>query len=399
MRFAFRKSKSQVAYSAISIRSGTADEPAKLEGLAHLTEHMLFKGTTKRSATSINNRLERLGGELDAYTAKEETVIYSTVLKEDVAKAIDLLFELVFTSVFPEKELEKEKNVVADEINLYKDAPSDYIFDDFEKYLFKGSPLARSILGTVASLKRITASDIREYVADRFIPSNMTLSVVGDFEVVHIQTLAERLLRKYVSGHALPSEAKPNGMSVPINVFDQELIKRNHQANCIIGATGYSLYDKRRAALILMINLLGGPSANSRLNALLREKNALVYGVEASYTQYRNTGLVTIYFGTDKNNLEKCRRLVMEQIQKIKSEPLSAYALKAAKKQLLAQLAISSENGEVQALAIGKSVMNYGFYHSDKQVREMIENVTAQEIMDVACDIFADGKISILAYK
>ncbi|MBP5210521.1 MAG: insulinase family protein [Bacteroidales bacterium] len=401
MRFAFKKSHSQVAYCALSIRSGTADEPQKYSGLAHLTEHMLFKGTDKRNATNINNRLEVLGGELNAYTTKEETVVHATVLKEDISKAIDLLFEIVFRSTFLAKELEKEKAVVIDEINLYKDSPSDYIFDDFEQFLFDSHPLSRPILGTVSSLKRIQSEAIVKYVSQNFTPDRMSFAIVGDFDKEAILKTTAKILKKYTD-NPLTDDNQPIAGSTaaePVfKPFNKTVAKHNHQANCIIGCTGYSLYDERRIALILLINILGGPSSNSKLNSTLREKKALVYAVEASYTQYSQTGAVTIYFGCDKNNVEKCKDLVLGELKKVKENPMSESALKTAKKQMLAQLAVSSENGEVQALAIGKSVLVFGNYLSDEQVRAKINAITAQDLITVANDIFADEKLSYLFY-
>ena len=401
MRFAFKKSHSQVAYCALSIRSGTADEPQKYSGLAHLTEHMLFKGTDKRNATNLNYRLEVLGGELNAYTTKEETVVHATVLKEDIAKATDLLFEIVFRSTFLARELEKEKAVVIDEINLYKDSPSDYIFDDFEQFLFDSHPLSRPILGTVSSLKKIQPENIKEYVSRNFTPDRMSFAVVGDFDREKILKTTSKILKKYTDD-PLDAENKPAEtarVTEPrFKPFNKTAAKHNHQANCIIGCTGYSLYDERRIALILLINILGGPSSNSKLNSILREKKALVYAVEASYTQYSQTGAVTIYFGCDRNNVDKCKQLVLAELKKIKETPMSASALKSAKKQMLAQLAVSSENGEVQALAMGKSVLVFGNYLSDEEVRAKIEAVTAEDLVNVANDIFADDRLSFLFY-
>lgn len=397
LRFALKRSNSQVAYCALSIRCGTSVEPEALCGLAHLTEHMLFKGTSRRSSASINDRLERLGGELNAYTTKEEIVIYSTTLKEDVTKAIDLLFELAFDPAFSPKELEKEKSVVVDEINLYKDSPSDYIFDDFEQYLYEGSPLSRHILGTAKSLKRITSEDLKSFTDTCFLPCNMSFTVVGDFDFGKIADSVEKHMLKYApsQGSASPVEAP----EVKVNVFHKDENKKHHQSNCIIGAPAYSLYDSRRIPLVLLMNILGGPSCNSRLNSLLRERKALVYNIEASYTPYARTGCALVYFGCEKENVDKCIRLVLGELAKVRTAPLSSTALRYAKKQLLAQNAISSENGEAQALAIGRSLMNFGDYMSDAQVRTRVEAITAEDLQAVASDVFAEDKLSFLIYR
>lgn len=397
LRFALKHSNSQVAYCALSIRCGTSVEPETLGGLAHLTEHMLFKGTSRRSSASINDRLERLGGELNAYTTKEEIVIYSTTLKEDVLKAVDLLFELAFDSAFLPKELEKEKSVVVDEINLYKDSPSDYIFDDFEQYLYEGCPLSRHILGTAKTLKRITSADLQDFTRACFLPCNMSFSVVGDFEFCKIADAVEKRMLKYA-----PSDYTAQPVVAPevkVNVFRRDENKKHHQSNCIIGAPAYSLFDSRRIALVLLMNILGGPSCNSRLNSLLRERKALVYNIEASYTPYSKTGCVMFYFGCEKENVDKCIKLVLGELGKLRSTPLSNTALRYAKKQLLAQNAISSENGEAQALAIGRSMLNFGDYMSDAQVRTRVEALSAEELQAVAGDVFAEDKLSFLIYR
>ncbi len=397
LRFALKHSNSQVAYCALSIHCGTSVEPEVLGGLAHLTEHMLFKGTSRRSSTSINDRLERLGGELNAYTTKEEIVLYSTTLKEDVMKAIDLLFELAFDSVFAPKELEKEKSVVVDEINLYKDSPSDYIFDDFEKFLYEGSPICHHILGTSKTLKRITSEDLHAFTKACFVPCNMSFTVVGDFESGKIADAVEKHMLKYAPADACthPVEAP----EVKVNVFHRDENKKHHQSNCIIGAPAFSLYDGRRIALVLLMNILGGPSCNSRLNSLLREKKALVYNVEASYVPYSKTGCATIYFGCEKENVDKCISLVLGELARMRSTPLSSTALRYAKKQLMAQNAISSENGEAQALAIGRSLLNFGDYMSDAQIRTRVEALTCEDLQAVACDVFAPDKLSFLIYR
>lgn len=399
LRIAFRKAVSSVAYCALSIQSGTADEPAGRHGIAHMTEHMIFKGCAKRSATAINNRLERVGGELNAYTTKEETVVYSTSLKEDLERAADLIFEIVFTSLFDAKELEKEKSVVADEINMCKDTPSDFIFEDFEAALYKGHPLSRNILGTTASLKHITSQDIKDYVRKMFVPAAMSFVVVADASLEEITAMVQRIISKYIPDASQPGRKAARQQKPECRPFTIDKVRKYHQANCIIGSEGYSLYDPRRVSLVLLCNILGGPASNSRLNDLLREKKALVYNIEANYTQYATTGVATIYFGCDKDNVDKCISLVLGELERICREPMSARSLAAAKKQLLAQLAISSENGEAQALSIGKSVLSYGSFLSDAEVRARVGAVTAEQLLDTARDVFGREKLSMLIYR
>ena len=402
LQFAFRRTRSQVAYSALAIRSGTRNEPEALSGIAHMTEHMLFKGTVRRTPQQISNRLESLGGELNAYTAKEETVLYSTVLKEDAAKAVDLLFELAFTSTFPQKELDKERCVVIDEINMYKDSPSECIFEEFERMLFAPSPLERSILGTTKSLRKIDSAALQTYVRENFRPDNMCISIVGNLTPQRAERIALATVAKYIPSDYRPAAAPRFGTSAslaPAPVFFKEVAKKNHQINCIIGTTAYPYYDERRMELILLANLLGGPSANSRLNQRLREKNALVYAVDASYTQFADNGSLMIYFGCEKPNLQRCIDLVHAELSSLRERPLTERALRAAKKQLLGQLAVSADNGEAQALAMAKSMLVFGEIMSDDEVRRRINAITSEGLRAVAAEVLAQDRLSTLIFK
>jgi len=402
LQFAFRRTKSQVAYSALAIRSGTRNEPEAFSGIAHMTEHMLFKGTSKRTPQQISNRLEMLGGELNAYTAKEETVLYSTVLKEDTAKAVDLLFELAFTSTYPQKELDKERCVVIDEINMYKDSPSECIFEEFERLLFEPSPLARPILGTTRSLKKIDSAALRAYVGENFRPENMCIAIVGNMTPQRAERIALQAVEKYVPSGYQPAPAPGRPQAAPLSAcprFQQEMAKKNHQINCIIGTTAFSYYDPRRMELILLANLLGGPGANSRLNQRLREKNALVYAIDASFTQFADNGSFLVYFGCEKPNLERCIALVHEELAHVCSKPLSETALRAAKKQLLGQLAVASDNGESQALSMAKSMLVFGEVIPDEEVRRRIDAITPQSLLQVAQDVLAKERLSTLIFK
>ena len=399
LKVAFKKTSSSVAYCALCIKAGTANEPEGKHGLAHLTEHMIFRGCEKCSAQSINDRLEKLGGDMNAYTAKEETVVYCTVLKEDIAKAIDLSFEIVFTSLFDEEELEKEKNVVADEINMCLDNPSDFIFEDYEKLLFKGHPLSRTILGTAASLKQITAADIRSYVRERYVPSNMSFVVVGDLEEAAVVTMVEKLQDKYSDYFKGQKQPAPIAAEPAEHLFNVDKARKFHQANCILGSKSYPWSSPNRITLALLTNILGGPASNSRLNSVLREKKALVYHIDASYVRYSVAGVSLVYFGCDKSNVDTCISLVLKELKKIREIPLSDAALKAAKKQMLAQNAIASEYGEAQALSIGRSILRSGEYPSPELFRSKLLGVTQEQLQSVAQDVFAEDKISRLIYR
>lgn len=399
LQYAVRKSNSAVGYCALSIKCGTRDEAGFHGGIAHFTEHTLFKGTKHRSASVINGYLDRLGGELNAFTTKEEIVFHATVLKEDLPKAAALLFELVTCPTFPEHEINTEKGVVIDEIHSYKDTPSEDIYDRFEEMLFAGHPLSGQILGTTASVKKITRNELLRFVREKFTPGRMAFTVVADIDEKKMEKEALRLAQKYfpnVSDEILQDNRSIVPQPVP---FDKTLNKRNHQANCVIGGLAPSLYQEReRLATVLLCNILGGPATNSILNSVLREKNGWVYGVECAYTQFSDTGMVAISLGCDKANLEKCLKAIDKEIAKLQTKPFSDRKLKAAKKQMLGQLAISGDNGETQCLSMGKSLLAYGKITGGKETKSLVEAITAEDLMEMAHTIFDKEKLSRLIY-
>ena len=416
--FAFTKTKSPVAYCILSIGMGTRDEDPKFNGLAHLTEHMLFKGTPNRSSVNISSTLEKVGGDLNAYTTKERIVLYSTTLKEDVKKAVSLIFELAFTSVFPEDELKKEKEVVYDEIITYQDSPSELLFDTFEGELFSGTPLGYSILGDRKTIDPITPDILARNLRKFFVPGNMTFTVAGDFEEGQIRELVGRELDRWHPGAVLSTsygkvpmtsrqfahksfdgegEHKLNFLEG--RKFDRCEDRKLRQAHCVVGCTAYPYYERRRkAALSLISNMLGGPSSNSRLSLSLREKHALVYHIDASCVSYKDTGLFCIYFGCDKKYLDKCMKLMWKELEKFTAEALTPKTLSAAKKQMIGQLAIASDNAEAQSLTIGKSMLLTGDVTSLERIRKDIEDVTAEEILEVSREIFRKDRMSRLVF-
>lgn len=402
LQYAVRKSGSAVAYCALSIRCGTRDEKGFHSGIAHFVEHTIFKGTARRSASVINSYLDRLGGELNAFTTKEEIVFHATVLKEDLAKAADLLFELATSATFPENEINTEKGVVIDEIHSYKDTPSEDIYDRFEEMLFSGHPLSGKILGTAASVKKITREELLRFTSEKFVPRKMAFTVVADIEEEKMEKDVIRLVGKYFGDRTEKEDsvAEEGGTSVPAaQPFDKTVNKRNHQANCIIGGLAPSLYQEReRLATVLLCNILGGPATNSILNSTLREKNGWVYAVECAYTQYSDTGMVAITLGCDKDNIDKCLKAIDKEIEKLQNEPLSERRLKAAKKQLLGQLAISGDNGETQCLSMGKGLMAYGKVSSGKENRSLVDAITSEEVQRMAREIFDKSRLSRLIY-
>lgn len=403
VRYAVRRSGSAVGYCALSIRCGTRDEEGFHGGIAHFTEHTLFKGTRRKRAATINSYLERLGGELNAYTTKEEIVIHATVLKEDLRKAGNLLFELATEATFPESEIETERGVVIEEIQSYKDSPADDVYDRFEEKLFAGHPLAQPILGTVASVKKIGSEELRRFVAEKFRPEVMAFTVVADVPEERLEKEVVKLIGKWfadaparepLTGHA------PASVQVPAAVrFDQTLDKKNHEVNAVIGSLAPSLYEeKERLTATLLGNILGGPASNSILGSILRERNGWVYGVEVSYTQYADTGIMAVCLGCDKANLDRCCAAVRKEIVKLQTLPLSSTRLKAAKKQMLGQLAVASDNGEARCLGMGKSLLSFGHIADDAQTRAAIEAITAEDLRQVACRIFTPDHLSTLIF-
>ena len=401
MQYAVKRSGSSVAYCALSIKCGTRDEEGFHSGIAHFVEHTIFKGTERRSAAVINGYLDRLGGELNAFTTKEEIVFHATVLKEDMAKAAALLLELATCPTFPEQEINTEKGVVIDEIQSYKDSPSEDIYDKFEEMLFKGHPLSGNILGTKASVRKITRQELLKFVKGKFLPEKMAFTIVADIDEKVMEKSVIRLVQKHFPDYEPmhePAQCEDVAAFCP-EQFDLTLNKRNHQANCIIGGLAPSLYqDRERLATVLLCNILGGPANNSILNSVLREKNGWVYGVECSYTQYSDTGIVAISLGCDKSNLDKCVKTIYKEIGKLQEVLLSDRKLKAAKKQLLGQMAISGDNGETQCLSMGKGLLAYGKLNTGKETRQMVEGITAEDIREMVRTIFAPSNLSKLIY-
>lgn len=399
MQYAVRRSGSSVAFCSLSIRCGTRDEKGFHSGIAHFTEHTIFKGTAHKSASVINSYLDRLGGELNAYTTKEEIVIHATVLKEDLPKAASLLLELATEASFPEKEVETEKGVVIDEINSYKDSPADDVYDSFEEALYAGHPIGKPILGTVASVKKISSEELRRFVKQNFTPERMAFAIVADLDEKKLEKDILRLTGKYFHGITAAAEPqKEEGVPVPANHFDKTVEKRNHEVNAVIGGLAPSLYSKERITAVLLANIIGGPASNSMLNSILREKNGWVYGVECGYTQYRERGVMAISLGCDRENLDKCFQAIDKTITELQEKPLSERKLKSAKKQLLGQLAISSDSGEAQCLSMGKSLIAFGRIASSEENRKAIDAITAEDLQKCAQDIFATDNLSRLIF-
>lgn len=380
-----RRVKGNVAHCALIINAGTRDEQPDEYGLAHFTEHAFFKGTERRRAWQVNCRLENLGGELNAFTTKEDTTLHATTLRSDFAKAAELLADIAFRSTFPERELEREKEVIADEINTYKDSPADLIYDTFEDLLFEGSELGHNILGRKRSLARFDGEAIRRFRTRTHTTDQMVFSSIGNLSPKTVEAIATRYFAPAAASvrsgvRRTPEECPP---------FERTVSKHTHQTHCIIGSRAYGIDDRRRLPLALLVNLLGGPSANSLLNVVVREKHGLSYNIEASYTPYTDCGIVATYFSCDHGHTEQCIELIGEQLRRLRTEPLTTRRLAMAKKQFIAQLAISMESNEGYMLGTGKSFLLHDEIDTMEQVYAKIQALTAMQLTEVAEEVFS----------
>lgn len=394
LRMIHMPAQSPVAYCGYAVNAGARDEEPQEHGLAHFVEHMIFKGTEHHKANYILNRIESVGGELNAYTTKEETFVYSIFMKEHFLRAFDLLTDLVFYSSFPEIEIEKEKDVILDEISSYEDSPSELIFDDFENLLYKEHALGHNILGEEETLERFSTTTGKSFMNRYYTPGNMVFFSMGDIPFNKIVKWAESLFS------TLPAHSSPQKRKVPTlsSASSLTMSKETHQAHVMIGSHAFSMFDEKRIPMFLLNNIIGGPGMNNRLNVSLREHNGLVYSVESNITSYTDTGLFSIYFGTDPKNKEKAIRLVHREIEKLHETKLTEKQLTAAKKQALGQLGVSIDNREGLFLNMGKSFLHYNFFASMEEVFNQINDITAEGILDIAQTILAPDKLFMLSY-
>ena len=394
IRCIHKQVRSAVAHCSLTIGTGSRDELPAEYGMAHLAEHAIFKGTTHRRAYHINSRLENLGGELNAYTTKEETVVHATTLRSDFAKAAELIADVVFHATFPERELEMEKEVIIDEINSYKDSPSERIFDDFEDLIFAGSPLGHNILGSKAAIARYDRDSLRAFVARTYNTDQMVFASIGNISERRFRETVER----YFGGVTRSERSFVRMPQRPYAPCDKAVHRSTHQAHCMLGGRAYDLNDARRLALSLLVNLLGGPSANSLLNTSVREKHGLSYSIEAGYTPFSDSGIASIYFGTDKDKVDKCLDLIHAELRKVCSNPLSPRQLSMAKKQFVGQLSIAMEGNEGYMLGAAKSYLVYGTVDSMDRIFRKVAAITQEEVLQVANEIFG-APLSSLLYR
>jgi len=384
-----------VAHCGLIINTGSRDERNQEHGIAHFIEHMLFKGTKKRKAYHILSRLEDVGGELNAYTTKEETAVHASFMKEDYERAIEIISDITFHSAFPEKEIEKEKDVVIEEINSYRDNPSELIFDDFEELIFSNQPIGRSILGTTDSVKSFSQKTISDFISNNYNTRQMVFCSVGN--------ISDDKILKFFKTHfsdifteRRESRTNKSWLYKPVSVTKKMDTYQNH---CIMGNLAYDLKDERRMGMFLLNNILGGQGLNSRLNLSLREKNGLAYNVESSYNPYWDTGIFSIYFGTDNQYLNKSISIAMAELKKLRTTKLGNIQLSKAKNQIKGYLARGYENHESLMLSLGKSLLVFNKIDTIEDICKKIDAITASELLETANDIFEPSKLSTLIYK
>ena len=394
LRIIHAPNQSAVAYCGFAIDAGTRDEAENEQGMAHFVEHLIFKGTQKRHAWHILNRMEHVGGDLNAYTNKEETVVYSAFLAEHFPRAVELLADIVFHSTFPQTEIDKEVEVIIDEIQSYEDSPCELIFDDFEELIFPHHPLGRNILGKPDLLHQFKSEDALRFTNRYYQPNNMIFFVQGNIEFKRVVKLVEKATAD-LSSNASTFERKRPEVYIPQTLT---LHRDTHQAHVMIGSRGYDAHNEKRTALYLLNNILGGPGMNSRLNVSLRERSGLVYNVEANLTSYTDTGVFCIYFGTEHKDVDRCIRLVKKELKKLCDKPLSPIQLAAAKKQIIGQIGVARDHAENTALGMAKTFLHYHKMDDPQDIFQRIEALTAKELWEVSNEMFAEENLSSLIY-
>ena len=395
LRLLFEPTTSAVAYCGYAIDAGTRDEPDDRAGLAHFVEHLLFKGTQRRRAWHILNRMENVGGELNAYTNKEETMVYSIFPRPHLSRAMELLTDIVFRSTFPAREMEREREVIADEIRSYEDEPSELIFDEFEALLFGSHPLGRNILGSPAVLRRLTTADALAYTAQHYLPSNMVLFVRANIDFGRLLHMAGHLTAELATGTVEQRRTAPTDY-LPTRCVQH---RNTHQAHVMIGTRTFGFHDSRRTALGLLNNLLGGPGMNSRLNVALRERRGLVYNVESNLTTYTDAGVFSIYFGCDVDDVDDCVGYVDVELERLRRDRLSPTRLSMAKKQLIGQISVAADHHENHVLSLAKSYLHYHRHEPTAELCRRIEAVTADDLLTVAHEWLSPERLSMLVYK
>ena len=395
LRVIHQSSDSNVVYCGYELNVGTRNEEPGYEGMAHFCEHVSFKGTKRRKSWHISNALESVGGDLNAYTNKEDTVYYAAVLKEHTARAIDLLTDIVFYSTYPQAEIDKEVEVICDEIESYNDSPAELIYDEFENLLFANHALGHNILGTAERVRSFKTADAQRFTQRYYRPENSIFFLYGDVDFKRVVRLLERATSDFAPSKPIIEPA----LNQPLPPNMPDFIEKNHgthQAHVMVGTRGYDIHDKRRMSLYLLNNLLGGPGMNARLNLSLRERHGLVYTVESSMVSYCDTGVWAIYFGCDPKDVGRCLKLVRKELDRIIQKPLSDTQLRAVKKQIKGQIGVACDNRESFALDFGKSYLHYGWKRDLNSLFRHIDEVTAESMQQVAAELMQQERLTTL---
>jgi predicted Zn-dependent peptidase len=389
-----QKNGIEVSHCGLMINAGSRDEREDEQGLAHFIEHTLFKGTKKRKAYHILSRLDAVGGELNAYTGKEETAIYASFVSNHYERAVELLADVTFNSTYPVKEIEKEKDVIIDEIHSYLDSPGEQIFDDFEEQVFGNHPIGRNILGTIESVRNFKQRDIIEFVQRRYRTSEMVFASVGSLDFKKVVKMAEKYFGDIPASTAT-SERIPFVDYVPKHV---EIKRHTHQIHSILGCVAYDANHDKKRGLVLLNNYLGGPGMNSRLNLNIREKHGIAYNIESSYQSFSDTGIFNIYLGTDQTMFNRSKKLLRTELRKMREQKLGTAQLHLAKQQLVGNIALAQESGASLMLAIGKSALFYEEVDSTQEIFNQINEITSSDLLEIANEIFDESRMSSLTY-
>lgn len=395
IRIIHKQINSPVAHFGVTIDVGSRDEQLSEHGIAHLIEHMVFKGTKKRKAYHIFSRLEDVGGEMNAFTTKEETCIHATFLSQYYSRAMELLSDVMFNSLFDKKEIVKELDVIMDEINSYKDSPSEQIFDDFDAFVFGDHPMGRNILGDEKTLENLSRNKILSFIANNYSADKIVLSSVGNISFEKFQALAQKFFNQPITNKVGNKRSAPQ-------IFEpvKKVINRNtYQSHCLIGTRAYDLNHPNKMVLSMLNNLLGGPALNSRLNMAVREKNGLAYTVESSFQPFSDCGIFSIYLGTDKEMVDKALRVVKRELDNFKNNPLGVLQLSKAKNQIKGYLTMSAESHESLMLSMGKSMLVYDKVEGLDSIYDRIDKITAAQLMEVANEIFDWDSMSKLIFE
>ena len=398
IRLIHSKSPTKVAYCGIAIDAGTRDENKNEYGIAHFCEHMMFKGTANRKSWHILNRMEAVGGDLNAYTNKEETVIYSAFMKEHLDRAADLISDIVFNSTYPQNEIEKESEVIIEEIESYNDTPSELIFDEFENMVFEIHQLGHDILGSIDDIRHYRSENLKSFVKRLYKPENMVFFVLGDYDFEYVKKIVLKNTSKYFETNT-KKHTQRKKINVDYSAKTKYVDKFTHQAHVMMGCRAYSSDDKRRVALYFLNNIIGGPGMNSLLNVALREHNGLVYTVESNLTNYTDSSLFSIYFGCDSKDIEKCVRIVRKELDKLMYVGISKTKFEASLKQIKGQIGVACDNFENYALDMAKSYLHYNKFEGIEETFKLLDKLNPEILQDVACDLFKEDNISILVYK